>query len=50
MVSKENCVDENIGIWPDVNRAVKEYSQGHLESVTLYSIIQDPMTSCGCFE
>ncbi len=50
VVSKENCIDEQIGIWPDVNRAVKEYSQGHLESVTLYSIIQDPMTSCGCFE
>ena len=50
IVSKEGCVDEQIGIWPDVNRAVKEYSQGHLESVTLYSLFQDPMTSCGCFE
>ena len=50
IVSKDNVVDEQIGIWPDVNRAVKEYSQGHLEQVTLYSIIQDPMTSCGCFE
>ncbi len=50
VVSKENCEDENIGIWPDVNRAVNEYSQGALEAVTLYSIIQDPMTSCGCFE
>ncbi len=50
VVSKENPIDEEIGIWPDVNRAVHEYSQGALESVTLYSIIQDPMTSCGCFE
>ena len=50
VVSKEGCIDEEIGIWPDVNRAVKEYSQGALEAVTLYSIIQDPMTSCGCFE
>ena len=50
IVSKEGCEDEQIGIWPDVNRAVKQYSQGALESVTLYSIIQDPMTSCGCFE
>ena len=50
VVSKENPEDEEIGIWPDVNRAVNQYSQGALEHVTLYSIIQDPMTSCGCFE
>ena len=50
IVSKEGVIDEEIGIWPDVNRAVNEYSQGALESVTLYSIIIDPMTSCGCFE
>jgi len=50
IVSKEGCVDEQIGVWPDVDRAVKEYSQGALEKVSLYSIIQDPMTSCGCFE
>ncbi len=50
LVSKEGCEDERIGIWPDVDRAVKEFSQGHLEKVTLYSLFQDPMTSCGCFE
>lgn len=50
IVSKDGCIDEEVGIWPDVNRAVKEYSQGALEQVTLYSILQDPMTSCGCFE
>ena len=50
LVSKEGCEDEKIGIWPDVNRAVNQYSQGHLEKVTLYSLFQDPMTSCGCFE
>jgi len=50
VVSKENVVDEEIGIWPDVNRAVHEFSQGALDEVTLYSIIVNPMTSCGCFE
>ena len=50
IVSKDDCVDEFIGIWPDVDRAVHEFSQGHLEKVTLYSLFQDPMTSCGCFE
>ena len=50
IVSKEGVIDEEIGIWPDVNRAVHEYSQGALDEVTLYSIIVNPMTSCGCFE
>ena len=50
IVSKDGCIDERIGIWPDVDRAVNEFSQGHLEKVTLYSLFQDPMTSCGCFE
>ena len=50
IVSKDDCQDEVVGIWPDVDRAVKEFSQGHLEKVTLYSLFQDPMTSCGCFE
>ena len=50
IVSKDGCIDERVGIWPDVDRAVNEFSQGHLEKVTLYSLFQDPMTSCGCFE
>jgi len=50
IVPKEKIIDENIGRWEEVNEAVKKYSQGALESVTLYSIMEDPMTSCGCFE
>ena len=29
---------------------VAEATQGAVENVTLYSIMEDPMTSCGCFE
>ena len=50
IVPKDHIIDENIGRWEEVNEAVKKYSQGALESVTLYSIMEDPMTSCGCFE
>ena len=50
VVTKEKVVDEHIGIWEDVDEAVYKYSHGALEHVTLYSILQDPMTSCGCFE
>ena len=50
VVLKERIIDEKIGRWEEVNEAVSKYSQGALESVTLYSIMEDPMTSCGCFE
>ena len=49
-ISKEGCEDEVKGIYPDVNRMVADATQGALEKVTLYSIMEDPMTSCGCFE
>ncbi|MDR2296109.1 MAG: CO dehydrogenase/CO-methylating acetyl-CoA synthase complex subunit beta [Clostridiales Family XIII bacterium] len=50
VVTKLRTVDENIGIWEDVNESVNRASHGALEQVTLYSIMVDPMTSCGCFE
>ncbi|GHU09818.1 acetyl-CoA decarbonylase [Spirochaetia bacterium] len=50
VVTKERVVDEKLGIWEDVNEAVQTASHGSLQAVTLYSIMQDPMTSCGCFE
>ena len=50
VVPKAHVIDENVGRWEEVNEAVNKYSQGALESVTLYSIMEDPMTSCGCFE
>jgi acetyl-CoA synthase len=50
VVTKEKLVDERVGIWEDVNEAVSSASHGSLQSVSLYSIMQDPMTSCGCFE
>ena len=50
IITKERVIDENLGLYEDVNEAVAKYSQGALEQVTLYSIMQDPMTSCGCFE
>ncbi|MDD3217967.1 MAG: acetyl-CoA decarbonylase/synthase complex subunit alpha/beta [Lachnospiraceae bacterium] len=50
VITKEKPIDENLGAYEDVNEAVRKFSQGALEQVTLYSIMQDPMTSCGCFE
>ena len=50
IITKERPIDENLGSYEDVDEAVQKFSQGALEHVTLYSIRQDPMTSCGCFE
>ncbi len=50
IVTKHNCYDERTGAYEDVDEAVNKYSHGALEHVTLYSIMEDPMTSCGCFE
>ncbi|MEL7659396.1 acetyl-CoA decarbonylase/synthase complex subunit alpha/beta [Acetobacterium wieringae] len=49
-VVKGAASDERVGRWDSVNQAVASASQGAVESVTLYSILEDPMTSCGCFE
>ena len=49
-IAKGPCLDEKKGIWQSMSDAVNEISQGAVENVTLYSIMEDPMTSCGCFE
>ena len=49
-IVKEGCLDERTGRYESVNAAVREATHGALENVTLYSIMEDPMTSCGCFE
>ncbi|MCD8124366.1 MAG: CO dehydrogenase/CO-methylating acetyl-CoA synthase complex subunit beta [Lachnospiraceae bacterium] len=50
VVPKTGVIDENLGKWEAVNEAVAKYSQGALDNISLYSIMEDPMTSCGCFE
>ncbi|ABR48190.1 CO dehydrogenase/acetyl-CoA synthase complex, beta subunit [Alkaliphilus metalliredigens QYMF] len=49
-IAKEGVEDEVKGIWSAVNEHVDEKSQGAVSRVTLYSLLEDPMTSCGCFE
>ncbi len=49
-IPKEGCIDERTGRYTTVNEVIKEATHGAVENVTLYSLIEDPMTSCGCFE
>jgi acetyl-CoA synthase len=49
-ISKEGVLDEKKGVYTSVNQAVEAATHGAVSNVTLYSIMEDPMTSCGCFE
>ena len=49
-IFKEGLLDERTGRYESVNKMVASATHGAVESVTLYSILEDPMTSCGCFE
>ena len=49
-IFKEGCTDERTGRFESVNKAIFDATHGAVEKVTLYSILEDPMTSCGCFE
>jgi len=49
-IQKGRVLDEKLGQWENVNEYVKRYSGGAVEKFSAYSMMIDPMTSCGCFE
>ena len=49
-ITKGNCIEPTIGQWDRVNDFVVKTSGGNVERMSQYSMIIDPMTSCGCFE
>ena len=49
-IAKGNAVDATIGQWDKVNDFISTTTQGKIECMSAYSMIVDPMTSCGCFE
>ncbi|MBR5979299.1 MAG: CO dehydrogenase/CO-methylating acetyl-CoA synthase complex subunit beta, partial [Oscillospiraceae bacterium] len=49
-IPKEGLIDERLGKYESVNKMVAQATHGAVENVSLYSLIDDPMTSCGCFE
>ncbi len=49
-IPKGTCVEPKIGQWDRVNAFVVSSSGGKIERMSQYSMIVDPMTSCGCFE
>ncbi|MDR3207505.1 MAG: CO dehydrogenase/CO-methylating acetyl-CoA synthase complex subunit beta [Oscillospiraceae bacterium] len=49
-LKKGDCLDPVKGVWSGVNEYVYANSHKTVESFSAYSIMDRPMTSCGCFE
>jgi len=49
-VPKGACLDPIKGYFSGANEFVYQHSNQTVEQVALYSVIENPMTSCGCFE
>jgi acetyl-CoA synthase len=49
-IEKGNVIDQRLGQWEGVNAFVQQASRGKVQKYNAYSIMEDPMTSCGCFE
>ncbi len=49
-VKKGECLDPVRGIWKGINEFVYTSSHKAIKSFAAYSIMDKPMTSCGCFE
>jgi acetyl-CoA synthase len=49
-VRKGETLDPIAGQWKGVNEFIARASNGAFERFSAYSMIMDPMTSCGCFE
>ncbi len=44
------CLDPVKGYWEGTNDYAKVGSHGVVDTVAMYSIMENPMTACGCFE
>ena len=49
-VNKGECLDPVRGQWKSINDYIEVKSNGNLKKFNAYSILEEPMTSCGCFE
>ena len=49
-IEKGETLDVEKGQWTNVNAFVSQKSNKKVERFNAYSMMEDPMTSCGCFE
>ena len=49
-IEKGECLDPKLGQWKGVNDFVYKASRGAVTHYNFYSMVHDPMTTCGCCE
>ena len=49
-IEKGKTIDEKLGLWEGTNDFLYNASNKEFEQVSMYSMVTNPMTSCGCFE
>jgi acetyl-CoA synthase len=49
-VEKGDIINAKLGQWKGVNEFVAKASRGKIDHYNFYSIVNDPMTTCGCCE
>jgi acetyl-CoA synthase len=49
-VPKGEIIDVKLGQWKGVNEFVRKAARGKIDHYNFYSLINDPMTTCGCCE
>ena len=49
-IKKGSALDASKGIWQGINEFVADKSHQHITNMAVYSLMDSPMTSCGCFE
>jgi len=49
-IEKGECLDPVLGQWKGVNDFVSKASRGNVPFYNFYSLVHDPMTTCGCCE
>ena len=49
-IEKGKIIDEKLGLWEGANDFLYQASNKEFEQVSMYSMVTNPMTSCGCFE
>ncbi len=49
-VEKGEMIDTKLGQWKGVNEFITKASRGKIDHYNFYSLVNDPMTTCGCCE
>lgn len=49
-VIKGEVIDQRLGQWKNINDFLKEKSNKTIDTVSMYSLMDAPQSSCGCFE